>query len=483
MILRKSCVILVALSCFWLDVPFFSATTFASAQSGHHTVKATAHVTVTDPMSSYSDIVSSLLKKGLTEQEAYHNLAELTGTIGGRLSGSPQAAKAVKWGKNLMEKLGFQNVRLQPVMVPHWVRGKVEKAWIVRGKKKVPLAICALGGSVATPKKGITAEVIEVHSLAEAKALGSEAKGKIIFFNRPMDPTLVSTFAAYGGAVDQRGGGASAAASVGGVGALIRSMTLVVDNVPHTGVMHYQDSIPKVPTAALSTVAANRLSEELKRHPHRRVHFVLDCKTLPDVKSANVIGELPGSEFPNEVIVMGGHLDSWDKGKGAHDDGAGVTQSIEALRLIKELGLKPKRTIRVVLFMNEENGSRGGEGYAAQLPSKEKAVAAIESDAGGFDPRAFGVSADSVAFEKIASWASLLQPTDICSIRKGGGGEDISSLKDKGAALIGLVPSNQRYFDYHHSDKDVLANVNSRELELGAIAMASLAYFISEEGL
>ncbi len=451
----------------------------------HRTATATAQVTVTDPMSSSSDIVSALLKHGLSEQQAYQNLAELTGTIGGRLSGSPQAAKAVKWGEALMKKLGFQNVRLQHVMVPHWVRGKVEKAWIVgrKGRKNIPLAMCALGGSIATPKKGITAEVIEVHSLAEAKALGSEAKGKIIFFNRPMDPTLISTFAAYGRAVDQRGGGASAAASVGGVGALIRSMTLVVDDVPHTGVMYYQDSIPKVPTAALSTVAANRLSEELKRNPHLRVHFALDCKTLPDVQSANVIGELAGTEFPNEVVVMGGHLDSWDKGKGAHDDGAGVTQSIEALRLIKELGLKPKRTIRVVLFMNEENGSRGGEGYAAQLPSKEKAVAAIESDAGGFDPRTFGVSADSSVFQKIASWASLLEPTDICSMRRGGGGEDISYLKDKGAALIGLVPSNQRYFDFHHSDKDVLANVNSRELELGAIAMASLAYFISEEGL
>ncbi|MDE3057135.1 MAG: M20/M25/M40 family metallo-hydrolase [Bacteroidota bacterium] len=448
-------------------------------------VKAVAQVTVMNPMLSYSDVVSALLKKGLTEQQAYQNLAELTGTIGGRLSGSPQAARAVVWAKNLMEKLGFQHVRLQHVMVPHWVRGKIEKAWIAdrRGRKNIPLAMCALGGSVATPRKGITAEVIEVHSLDEARALGAEAKGKIIFFNRRMNPTLVSTFAAYSGAVDQRDGGASAAASVGGVGALVRSMTLVVDNVPHTGVMHYQDSIPKVPTAALSTFAANRLSAELERRPRLRVHFVLDCKTLPDVKSANVIGELPGTQLPNEVVVMGGHLDSWDKGKGAHDDGAGVTQSIEALRLIKELGLKPKRTIRVVLFMNEENGSRGGKKYAAQLPVNEKAVAALESDAGGFDPRAFGVSADSSVFQKIASWASLLQPTDICSIRRGGGGEDISYLKGKASALIGLEPSNQRYFDYHHSDKDVLANVNPRELELGAVALASLAYFISEEGL
>lgn len=481
MLVRKKILLLASL----LLLTFVGNPFGVFAQTTHHKAQTVAQVTVTNPMSSYSDIVSELVRHGLAEQQAYQALDELTGKIGGRLSGSPQAAKAVTWGKNLMKKLGFQNVRLQKVMVPHWVRGKVEKAWIVGGSKKknIRLAMCALGGSIATPKRGITAEVIEVHSLAEAKALGPEAKGKIIFFNRPMDPTLVSTFAAYGGAVDQRAGGAVAAASVGGVGALVRSMTLAIDDVPHTGVMFYQDSVPKVPTAALSTIAANKLSKELKRNPHLRVHFELDCKTLPDVESANVIGELPGTEFPNEVVVMGGHLDSWDKGKGAHDDGAGVTQSIEALRLIKELGLKPKRTIRVVLFMNEENGSRGGEGYAAQLPANEIAVAAIESDAGGFDPRAFGVSADSLVFSKIRSWASLLQPTDICSIRRGGGGEDISFLQGKAAALIGLEPSNQRYFDYHHSDKDVLANVNPRELELGAVAMASLAYFIAEEGL
>ena len=431
----------------------------------------------------YGETASKIADRGLTELRAFTMLTELTGTIGSRISGSPQAAKAVEWGKKTMLQCGFDSVYLQPVMVPRWVRGSVEHAWILDGKKEIPLTICALGGSIATPKKGITAEVIEVHSLEEAKNLGEKAKGKIVFYNRPMDPTKVQTMEAYGGAVDQRGGGAIEAARVGGVAALVRSMSLAIDDVPHTGAMHYNDSIPKIPSAAVSTVGANFLSEMLKAGKKIRVKIALSCETLPDVESANVIGEVRGSEKPGEVIVIGGHLDSWDKGQGAHDDGAGAVQSMEALRLLKELGLRPKRTIRCVLFMNEENGLRGGKAYAAaKRPAGEKDIAAIETDAGGFAPLGFGVSTDSARFEKIKKFSVALEEIGADRIQKGGGGADISPLAEAGVPMIGLMPENQRYFDYHHSDKDTIDKVNPRELELGAVAIAIFAYEIAQEG-
>ena len=431
----------------------------------------------------YGETASKIADRGLTELRAFTMLTELTGTIGSRISGSPQAAKAVEWGKKTMLQCGFDSVYLQPVMVPRWVRGSVEHAWILDGKKEIPLTICALGGSIATPKKGITAEVIEVHSLEEVKNLGEKAKGKIVFYNRPMDPTKVQTMEAYGGAVDQRGGGAIEAARVGGVAALVRSMSLAIDDVPHTGAMHYNDSIPKIPSAAVSTAGANFLSEMLKAGKKIRVKIALSCETLPDVESANVIGEVRGSEKPGEVIVIGGHLDSWDKGQGAHDDGAGAVQSMEALRLLKELGLKAKRTIRCVLFMNEENGLRGGKAYAAaKRPAGEKDIAAIETDAGGFAPLGFGVSTDSARFEKIKKFSGALEEIGADRIQKGGGGADISPLAESGVPMIGLMPENQRYFDYHHSDKDTIDKVNPRELELGAVAIAIFAYEIAQEG-
>jgi carboxypeptidase Q len=440
--------------------------------------------TQSSPPSAYTEAAAKIADTGLTELRAFTMLSELTGTIGSRLSGSPQAAQAVEWGKRTMLQCGFDSVYLQPVMVPHWVRGSVERASIIDGEKKISLTICALGGSIATPKEGITAEVIEVHSLDEAKNLGEKAKGKIVFFNRPMDPTKVQTMNAYGGAVDQRGGGAIEAAKVGAVAALVRSMSLAIDDVPHTGVMHYVDSVRNIPSAAVSTAGANMLSEMLKKGKTVRVKIELSCETLPDVESANVIGEIRGSEKPGEVIVIGGHLDSWDKGQGAHDDGAGAVQSMEALRLLKELGLKPKRTIRCVLFMNEENGLRGGKAYAAaKRPAGEKDIAAIETDAGGFAPLGFGVTTDSAAFEKFKKFSGPLEAIGADRIQKGGGGADISPLAEAGVPMIGLMPENQRYFDYHHSDKDTIDKVNPRELELGAIALAIFAYEIAQEGL
>ena len=437
----------------------------------------------TSKIRPYEGAAKQIVEKGLGSGKSYSILRELTGKIGARLSGSPQAAKAVEWGKRTMEDLGFQNVHLEPVMVPHWVRGSTEEASIVRGAGSIPLTICALGGSIATPGEGITAEVVEVKSFDELKALGEKAKGKIIFFNRPFDQTKFNTFESYGGAVNQRGQGAVEAARAGGVAAIVRSMTSRIDDVPHTGAMGYNDSIPKVPAAAVSTVGANLLDSILSSEKGVRLKLALSCQTLPDEESANVVGELTGTEKPNEVIVVGGHLDSWDKGRGAHDDGAGVAGTLEALRLLKDLGLSPKRTIRAVLFINEENGLRGGKAYAAKERPNEKHVAAIETDAGGFSPRGFGVQADSLVVEKIARWSYLLQPIDADRILKGGGGADISELGKKGVPLLGLHVDGQRYFDYHHSTSDTIDKVNERELELGAITLSIMSYVLAQEGL
>ena len=294
----------------------------------------------------------------------------------------------------------------------------------------------------------------------------------------------MNTFEAYSGAVNQRTNGAIEAARVGAAAVLVRSMTNAIDKVPHTGAMRYNDSIPKIPAAAISTEDANYLSAVLNSGKSVTIHLNLGCQTLPDVQSYNVIGEIRGSENPEEVIVVAGHLDSWDKGTGAHDDGAGVVHSIEVIRLIKSLQQKPKRTIRAVLFANEENGLKGARAYAARGQNKnEKHIAAIESDAGGFLPRGFGVSTDSVKFEKIKSYSSLLEVVGAEKIRNGGGGPDISVLQPFGTALIGLNPDSQRYFDYHHSNNDTIDKVHPRELELGAIAMAILAWAISQDGL
>jgi Zn-dependent M28 family amino/carboxypeptidase len=260
-------------------------------------------------------------------------------------------------------------------------------------------------------------------------------------------------------------------------------MTSRIDDVPHTGAMNYNDSLPKVPAAAVSTVGANLLDSLLSLNHALRVRLKLSCRTLPDTESANVIGEIRGSEHPEEVVVVGGHLDSWDKGRGAHDDGAGCSHSIEALRLLKELGLTPKRTIRAVLFMNEENGTRGAKAYAAKDRPGEKPIAAIETDAGGFTPRGFGVTADSLTIDKVARWAYLFKPIDADRIQKGGGGSDVGELGRKGVPTIGLRVDGQRYFDYHHSDSDTIDKVNERELELGAISLAILCYVLAQEGL
>lgn len=431
----------------------------------------------------YDSLAQRIVREALGSNRSYEMLYDLCTNIGNRISGSPQAAKAVEWSKKMMEEYGFDNVHLESVMVPHWVRGPVQEAYLLHpAGEREKLNIVALGGSVATPPEGITAEIIEVKSFNELQRLGDKAKGKIIFFNRPMDRTLIQTFAAYGGAVNQRGGGAIMAARVGGVAALVRSMTTRLDDSPHTGGMGYVDTVKKVPAAAISTRGAEYLSKILANGTSVRIQLKLSAQTLPDVESVNVVGELRGTEKPNEVIVIGGHLDSWDIGQGAQDDGAGCVQSIEVLRILKKLGLKPKRTIRAVMFMNEENGLRGGIAYAAKDRPGEKHIAAIESDMGGFNPRGFGIG-DSLAYTKIAPWAPLLRSFGADQINLGGGAADISPLAQKGVPLMALLVDTHRYFDAHHSENDNLGSVNERELALGAAAMAILSYVIAQEGL
>lgn len=418
--------------------------------------------------------------------KAYNWLRELTGNIGGRLSGSPQAAKAVLWAKEKMIEAGADTVYLQEVWVPHWVRGGKETGTIIETNgNKTSVPVCALGMSVATPSKGITAQLIEINDFEKLSRLGVEnIKGKIVFFNYPFDESCISTFDAYADAVNFRWAGPSEAARYGAVATICRSMTNTTDDFPHTGSMHYNDSLPKIPCCAISTNAANLLSKIMKANNATQFYLKQDCQLLDSVLSYNVIGEIKGSEFPDQYISVGGHLDSWDICDGAHDDGAGVVQSIEMIRILKAINIKPRRTLRAVAFMNEENGLRGGKKYAAvALEKKEKHVAAIESDAGGFAPTGFGLNMDDDKKTLIAKWKPIFKPYGLFSFENEGDGADISALKNMNVPRLGLEVESQRYFDYHHAPSDTFDKVNKRELLLGAAAMTAMAYLLALYGL
>jgi carboxypeptidase Q len=432
-----------------------------------------------------SIIIRKIFSEALSNSQGYKWLDELVNGIGGRLSGSPQAAKAVEWTKKTMEKAGADTVILQPVMVPHWVRGDKEVGKIIDKGTPQEVPICALGGSVATSKDGITATIIEVHDFDELKKLGLEKiKGKIVFYNHPFNQTHYNTFRAYSEAGKYRWAGPSEAARYGAVASITRSMAQNNDDFPHTGAMGYNDSLPKIPCAAISTNGANLLSRVIKANPETKFFLKMNCQMMDSVLSYNVIGEIKGAEKPDEILLVGGHLDSWDTGPGAHDDGAGIVQSIEVIRLFKTLGIKPKRTIRAVAFMNEENGLRGGRKYAelAQL-NNENHIAAMESDAGGSTPLGFGLDMVEEKRKKIQAWRNLFTPYGIWNFEQQYGGADIGPLENQGVPVMGLAVDSQRYFDYHHAPSDTFDKVNRRELELGAAAMASLIYLLSQYGL
>jgi len=431
--------------------------------------------------------IKAIYDKALTNGKAYDWLNHLSNQIGGRLSGSVQAQQAVDYTKAQLELLGLDKVWLQPVMVPKWVRGIPEFAYLeTKPGLTTNVPICALGGSVATPDGGLKASVVEVQGIEDLEKLGKEAiQGKIVFYNRPMDPTKINTFSAYASCADQRYSGAAEASKYGAVGVIVRSLNLRLDDYPHTGSMAY-GNIPvnqRIPAAAISTKGAELLSTTLKLNPDAKFYFKQNCKQLDDVMSYNVIGEITGSTYPDEIMLVGGHLDSWDLGDGSHDDGAGCVQSMDVLRLLKETGYKPKRTLRVVLFMNEENGLRGGKEYAKVAQSKkEKHIFALESDSGGFTPRGFSIDADPENLKQIQGWRSLFEPYLIHLFQEGGSGADIGPLKNDGIVLAGLRPDSQRYFDHHHAENDTFEHVNKRELELGAATMASLVYLIDKYG-
>jgi carboxypeptidase Q len=429
--------------------------------------------------------IRKIFDEALMNGECHENLKVLCKSVGHRLSGSPASEKAIQWGFDLLKTYQPDSVFLQPIMVPVWERGRGETGEIIDSKgKKTRVRLAALGGSPGCPK-GIEGEIVEVRSFEELDQIGKDnLKGKIVFYNRPMSPLFINTGSAYGGAVDQRSAGASKASRYGAKAVIVRSMTLSVDTFPHTGGTWYDDDFLKIPAAAISTVDANALSDRLKKEKSLRFKLQMDCRELPDKPSANVIAEWRGTEHPERIIVAGGHLDSWDIGEGAHDDGAGIVHSIEVLRILKAIGYKPRNTIRIVLYMNEENGNRGGITYADIAKSKgEFHLAAIESDAGGFSPRGFRLDGSESQYEWMKSVvAPLLDEYGLHYFRQGYSGVDIGPLKDDRVALFGLVPDSQRYFDYHHSDLDIWENVNKRELELGAASMAALVWLIDQYG-
>jgi hypothetical protein len=425
-------------------------------------------------------IADEILEHG----RAYENLRVLTKQVGARLSGSAGMYKAESWGKKTLEQDGADKVWLQECKVPHWVRGGKDEAYIA-ATQKINLDILALGNSVGTGPKGIKAPVILINSFDELELRKDEVKGKIVFYNYKFNNKLVKTFAAYADAGKYRGQGPSRAAKYGAVAVLVRSMSNAADNNPHTGGMNYNDSFPKIPAAAVGLRDANILAQLITDKRDVTVYLKTLAKMLPDTIGHNVIGELKGSEFPDQIITIGGHLDSWDPAEGAHDDGAGCVQSIEVLRALKAIGYKPKRTIRIVLFANEENGLRGGTKYAEEAKAKgEQHYFALESDAGGFTPRGFGFTVSDEQLAKIRQWLPLFTPYGVFELNQGGGGADIGPLnRTFKTPLAGLQPDSQRYFDIHHARSDVFEAVNKRELELGAINMAALIYLVDKYGL
>ena len=435
---------------------------------------------------SHEEVIKKIYDETLSNSPVHESLRVLCKDIGHRLSGSPQAAAAVEYTKQLMESYGFDTVYLQPVMVPHWVRGEKEVAKVTNSEKlgSFDLNVLALGNSVGTGPDGVFGEIIELGGLDEVEDYGKKLEGKIVFFNGRMDPTVIDNFSAYGKAVAQRASGASDAARYGAKAVIIRSVTNRLDDIPHTGSLRYKPLLGQIPAVAVSTNDAEKLSTLLKEQSDLKAYIKTTSEMKKPVLSYNVIGELRGAEFPEEIISVGGHLDSWDVGEGANDDGSGCMQAVDALRTFIALNIRPKRTLRSVMWMNEENGLMGGREYARVAEEKgEKHIAAIESDAGSFRPLGFSMSGNEKQKKKVKSWKTLFEPYGVWNFEQEGGGADIGPLRIQGTLLIGLRPNTQRYFIYHHTNADVFEGVDKRELELGAASMSALIYLLDQEGL
>ena len=434
-----------------------------------------------------SDVITTFYGDALEFKESYELLRSLSKDVGQRLSGSEGAKKAVLWSKEVMENYGFDTVYLQEVMVPHWERGKVEEAYFYSEKEKINLSILGAGGTISTPKEGITAGVVEVASLDEIDELGREKiEGKIVFYNKAFNQRYINQGASYGQTGFQRRSGAVKAAEHGALASVFRSLSSsTYEDFPHTGGMSYKEGLDSIPHGGLGVLSSEKLSKALKENPNLKLTVKLSGKWFPDALSHNVVGELKGRKNPEKIITVGGHLDSWDVGEGAHDDGAGCVHSIGALRLFQKQKIKPNNTIRAVMFMNEENGLRGGQKYAdVAVMDNEQHIAALESDASGYVPRGFGFSGSDEQHKKIQDWLKYFDKNTISYFSKGGGGADIGPLHRKtGTPMFGLSIDGQKYFEMHHTAKDVFELVNARELELGTASMASLVYLIDKYGL
>ena len=425
-----------------------------------------------------TSFLDQIYKNALQNGKAYEDLRSLCKDVGARLSGSAEAEMAVQWSYTKMKSYGFDTVYLQPIMVTHWERGNKEAAWIKKSNGDlIKLNILALGGSIGTNGL-LEAEIVEFASITELqKATRAQVEGKIVFLSQAMTATEINTFKAYGACYPIRGDGAVEAGRLGAVAVIIRSLAMPLDDHPHTGSMHYNDSVQKIPAGAISTNDAEMLSKMLKSTTLKLV-LEMDCRNFPPAPSSNVIGEIWG-KHKNNIITFGGHLDSWDAGEGAHDDGAGCIHSLEALRLLKTQNYKPNNTLRCVLFMNEENGNAGGMAYAQISKEKlENHIAAIESDRGGFVPQGFSCDGNDKQVQEMKSIAKYFKKYEVYEFEKGYGGVDIGPLKKVfiGIPLYSLVPNSQRYFDFHHAESDVFESVNKRELELGAAGLASFVY-------
>jgi len=419
----------------------------------------------------YRAVADRIIDAALADSGAYRRLGELTDRFGPRLSGSDNLERALDWILEQMKRDGLERVRGEPVMVPHWVRGE-ESAQLVEPRPR-DLPMLGLGGSVGTLPDGITAEVMVVGSWEELLRRGAEASGKIVLFNVP--------FTDYGTTVQYRSRGAVAAARVGAVGALLRSVTPHSLQSPHTGATDYAPDVEKIPFAAITVEDAQMMQRMVDRGQKVVVRLTMSARTLPDARSRNVMAEWRGSELPDEVVVLGGHIDSWDVGQGAMDDGGGSVAAWEALNVLRRLGLRPRRTLRVVLWTNEENGSRGGEAYKdAHAAEIERHVLAIESDAGVFKPLGFGFGGSDSAYAVVAQIGTLLERIGAGAVMRPGGGADIGPLMREGVPGMGLNVEGEKYFWYHHTDADTMDKLDPRELAECVAAMAVMAYVVAD---
>lgn len=442
-------------------------------------------------LSTSSKAQDSVMMKKLSDEimlngTCYENLRVLCKQIGNRLSGTPEAEKAVEWGRKAMTEAGADKVWLQPVDVPHWCRGKESLKLKFRDNEGfIEVPMLSLGNAVGTDGKIMQGDVVIANSFDEFDKMDAkDIKGKIVFFNYRFRQDLIETFRGYGDAGPYRWIGPTKASARGAKALIIRSVSTGMDDFPHTGAMHYADSVKPIPAIAIGNESADVLEAECKKGDVV-AQIMSECRMQENVHSYNVIGEIKGSVYPDKIVVFGGHLDSWDVGEGAHDDGAGCVQAIEVIRAFKALKIRPRYTIRAVLFMNEENGLKGGYAYEDSAKARnEKHILAIESDAGGFSPRGFGLDMSEEKKRQIKAYRNLFLPYGVYDFEHEEGGADISPLhRIMKVPAAGLRPDPQRYFDYHHTDNDVFEHVNHRELKLGAVALSQLVYLISEHGL